>query len=236
MFRGFDDDPFFREFNDGMRRTHGDIPGSIMGRREDMFKDMDNMMNSMMRGFGGNMGMLEGPRESGTDRQVAERRPNNARNFFPDMGSLARQVDEMAKDGNGYSFSSQQVYSYRNDGSGEPQKFQATSSTAKGPGGIKETKKGFKDSTKKTQKMQYGRHIADRAAIKERSQVRDQRQEKTDYFGLNEAQAPDFNREWGTKASGLYRPSFADTQPAKNRGIDRTGRREKKRALPQAKK
>ena len=31
------------------------MPGSIMGGREDMFKDMDNMMNSMMRGFGGNM-------------------------------------------------------------------------------------------------------------------------------------------------------------------------------------
>ena len=44
-----------REFNDGMRRTHGDMSGSIMGGREDMFKDMDNMMNSMMRGFGGNM-------------------------------------------------------------------------------------------------------------------------------------------------------------------------------------
>ena len=38
-----------------MRRTRGEMPGSIMGGREDMFKDMDNMMNSMMRGFGGNM-------------------------------------------------------------------------------------------------------------------------------------------------------------------------------------
>ena len=33
--------------------------------------------------------MLEGPRESGADRQVAQSRPNNARNFFPDMVSVA---------------------------------------------------------------------------------------------------------------------------------------------------
>lgn len=210
---------------------------------------MDNMMNNMMRGFGPNMGMLEGPREGGDranragdranragDRQVADARPNNARSFFPDMGSLARQIDEMAQSGDGYSFSSQQVYSYRNDGSGEPQEFQATASTAKGPGGIKETKKGYKDSTTKTQKMQYGRHIGDRATIQERSQVRDQREEKKDYIGLTEDQAPEFDREWGTKASGLYRPSFANAQPARNRGIERPGRSDKKKALPPPKK
>jgi len=242
MFRGFDDDPFFREFNDGMRRTHGDTFGDMMGGRGDMFRDMDNMMNSMMRGFGPNMGMLEGPRDAGDrgnrgeERQVANRRPNNARGFFPDMGSLARQMEEMSQNDNGYSFSSQQVYSYRNDGSGDPQEFQATSSTAKGPGGVKETKKAYKDSTTRTQKMQYGRHIQDRATIQERSQVRDQREEKTDYVGLTEEQAPEFDREWGSKAAGLYRPSFTGTQPARNRGIERPGRSNKQRALPQPKK
>ena len=52
-------------------------------------------------------------------------------------------------------------------------------------------------------------------------QVRDQREEKTDYFGLTEAEAPNFDREWGTKASGLYRPSFNNAQPARNRGLYR---------------
>merc|ERR1719210_349404 len=203
-----------------------------------------------MRGFGPNMGMLEGPggdpgnrggnrANPAGDRQVAERRPNNARSFFPDMGSLARQMDEMARTGDGYSFSSQQMYSYRNDGNGDPQEFQAISSTAKGPGGIKETKKGYKDSTSRTQKMQYGRHIGERSTVQERSQVRDQREEKTDYFGLTEAEAPDFDREWGTKASGLYRPSFNNTQPARNRGIqgaERPKRSDKQRALPQPKR
>merc|ERR550537_52064 len=70
-----------------------------------------------MRGFGPNMGMLEGPGGDPSNRggnranpagdgQVAERRPNNSRSFFPDMGSLARQMDEMAQSGDGYSFSS----------------------------------------------------------------------------------------------------------------------------------
>jgi len=226
-----------------------------MGGRGDMFRDMDNMMNNMMRGFGPNMGMLEGPGGSGGDRggdrsgdrggdrgnragdrQVADRRPNNARSFFPDMGSLARQMEEMAQSGNGYSYSSQQMYSYRNDGTGEPKEFQAISSTAKGPGGIKETKKGYKDSMTKTQKMQYGRHIGDRSTLQERSQVRDQREEKTDYIGFTEDQAPQFDQEWGTKAAGLYKPSFSGTQPARNRGIERPGRSNKQKALPQPKK
>ena len=37
-------------------------------------------------------GMLEGPRESGADRQVTQPRPNNARSFFPDMVSVAMFV------------------------------------------------------------------------------------------------------------------------------------------------
>ena len=53
------------------------------------------------------------------------------------QGSLAREMDEMAQSGDGYSFSSQQMYSYRNDGNGDPQEFQAISSTAKGPGGVR---------------------------------------------------------------------------------------------------
>ena len=34
-----------------MRRTHGDM----FGGGGDMFREMDNMMNNMMRGFGPNM-------------------------------------------------------------------------------------------------------------------------------------------------------------------------------------
>ena len=45
-------------------------------------------------------------------------------------------MDDMAHNSDGYSFSSQQVYSYHNDGSGEPKEYQAISSTAKGPGGV----------------------------------------------------------------------------------------------------
>ena len=42
-----------------MRRAHGDTFGDMMGGRGDMFRDMDNMMNSMMRGFGPNMVILQ---------------------------------------------------------------------------------------------------------------------------------------------------------------------------------
>ena len=46
----------------------------------------------------------------------------------------------MARSGNVHSYSSQQVYSYHNDGSGEPKEFQATSSTATAPGGVSVTR------------------------------------------------------------------------------------------------
>jgi len=246
MFRGFDDDPFFRDFNEGMRQRHGDMFGDRLGGG-DMLRDMDNMMNNMMRGFRSDMGMLEGPSggdggrsnrrsDRQTDRQVAER-PSH-RSFFPDMGSLSRQMDDMARSGNVHSFSSQQVYSYHNDGSGEPKEFQAISSTATAPGGIKETKKGYKDSVSKSQKMQYGRQIGDKSTIQERSQIGDQREEKTDYKGFTEEQAPDFDREWGSKAGSLYRPSNASmgTEPARNRNREIERPRNKQKALPPPKR
>lgn len=247
MFRGFDDDPFFRDFGQNMRQNHGDMFGGRMGSDMlggSLFRDMDNMMNNMMRGFNSDMGMIDGPRSrelersdragrsDRADRQVS--RPFNR--YFPDMSGLSRQMDDMARDGNAHTFSSHQVYSYCNDGSGEPKEFQAISSTATAPGGVKETKKGYKDSTSKTQKMQYGRHLGERATIQERSQIRDEREEKTDYLGFTEEQAPDFDREWGSKASTLYRPTFGSGSARnRDREIERP-RHGKQRALPDSKR
>lgn len=239
MFRGFDDDPFFRDFNEGVRRHHGGgHPADTMGNRGDIFRDMDNMMNNMMRGFRSDMAILGGEEKGNrsSDRQVAERR-NSPRSFFPDMGTLQRQMDDMSRSGDGYSFSSQQFYSCHKDGNGEPQEFQAISSSAQGPGGIKETKKGYKDTSKQTQKMQYGRHIGDRATIQERSQVRDKREEKTDYIGFEEERAPEFDSEWRSKAGSLYRPSFGAGPSSNNKEIERprARRSNKQKALPQPK-
>jgi len=55
--------------------------------------------------------------------------------------------------------------------------------------------------------MQHGRHIGDRAKVQERSVVRGHREEKTDYRGFAEEQAPAFEQDWGKRAAGLYRPS-----------------------------
>merc|ERR1712224_121379 len=125
-----------------------------------------------------------------------------------------------AAPGNGYSFSSQQFYSYKDDGKGAPEEYQAISQVAAGPNGVKETKKGYKDSKAQTQKMQYGRHIGDRATIQERSQVRGNREERTDYVGFDESNRSQFDTEWGQKAGGLYSPSIGtglDQAPKRNR-------------------
>eukprot|EP00116_Pleurobrachia_bachei_P009452 sb/3469714/ len=204
MFRGFDDDPFFRDFNSSIQSNFGRLGGG-----DNIFRDMDRLMGDMMGNMPGPSLALEGPRGNRGERprgnkggEVANRdRPGFF--SFPDMGALQRDLNEMSKDGNVYSH--QQVYCYSKKGDEEPKEYQAVSSTATGPGGIKETKKGYKDSSTKTQRMQYGRHIRDRATIQERSQVRDAREEKTDHIGFEESQAGEFDAEWRKKAGGLYR-------------------------------
>ena len=69
--------------------------------------------------------------------------------------------------------------------------------------------------------MQYGRHIGERATIQELSQVRDQREEKTDYIGFEEGRAGEFDAEWRQKAGGLYRGG------QQRLGGERRGRRER---------
>jgi len=106
----------------------------------------------------------------------------------------------MKDSNNRHSFSSQQVYSYRSDGTNPPQEYQATSSTARAPGGVREVKKGYKDSATRTQKMQYGRHIGDKGIVQERRQVNNKREERTDYQGFEQSQAQSFEEDWRTKA------------------------------------
>lgn len=232
MSRGFDDDPFFRDFNQGFRGVRdGAGPGGSLfgdtGPGGSLFSEIDNMMGNMMLGTGSNQGMLEGPRRSQPGRTVAGRKSRDPfSDFFPDVGTMMRGLESA----DGHSFSSHQVYSYKKEGDGPPQEYQAISTETRAPGGLKETKKGYKDSVSNSQKMQYGRHIKDRATIQERSQVRDKREEKTDYVGFGEDEANQFDSEWSDKAPNLYRPSVGRANRPK--GLGKASKGSARRALP----
>uniref|UniRef100_A0A3B4A5A7 Myeloid leukemia factor 1 n=1 Tax=Periophthalmus magnuspinnatus TaxID=409849 RepID=A0A3B4A5A7_9GOBI len=69
---------------------------------------------------------------------------------------------------NGHSFSSSSVMTYSKVGNEPPKVFQASSSTLRAPGGIKETRQAIKDSESGLQKMAIGHHIQDRGHIMEK--------------------------------------------------------------------
>lgn len=77
---------------------------------------------------------------------------------------------------------------YSNDGSGAPKVYQATSSTRTGPGGVRETRKSVRDSTKGVEKMSIGHHIGDRAHIiqRQKNTKTGDLEENKDFINLDE--------------------------------------------------
>ncbi len=65
----------------------------------------------------------------------------------------------MQSNPDGFSYSSSQVMSYTNDGRNPPKYYEASSSTKRAPGGVKETQKTLRDSESGIHKMAVGHHI-----------------------------------------------------------------------------
>eukprot|EP00116_Pleurobrachia_bachei_P009580 sb/3469842/ len=181
MFRGIDDDPFFRDFNSSIQSNFGRLGGG-----DNIFRDMDRMMGDMMGDMPGPSLALEGPRGGNRGGEVANRdRPANRDRdgffSFPDMCTVTPKR-----------------------GTKNRRSIKLCLPLLGDLAGLRRLK-GYKDSSTKTQRMQYGRHIGDRDTIQERSQIRDAREEKTDHIGFEESQAGEFDAEWRKKAGGLYR-------------------------------
>ena len=90
--------------------------------------------------------------------------------------------------GNGHSFSSMSVTSITSGPDGRPQVYQASNQTATAPGGVRETRKAVADSRSGTKKMSVGRHMGDRAHVREREEniYTGQREENEELINLEE--------------------------------------------------
>jgi hypothetical protein len=65
----------------------------------------------------------------------------------------------MQSNPDGFAYSSSQVMSYSNDGRNPPKYFEASSSTKRGPDGVRETQKSLRDSESGLHSMAVGHHI-----------------------------------------------------------------------------
>jgi len=195
--------------------------GRSMFDDDPFFADHRNMMDSMMRGFGGfggGFGAIEGGR--GGERRDAERRRDRPmdpfqqmhqqmnsmmQNFGRGQGMFDARMPDMGGRGgdDGHSFSHSSVYTYTSDGQGPPKIFQASTEERRAPGAIRETKKAVRDSESGMQKMAVGHHLGDRGHVIERAQNMrtGQQEENQNFIGLTENDGATFNEEW-TRATG----------------------------------
>uniref|UniRef100_A0A3B4A4X0 Myeloid leukemia factor 1 n=1 Tax=Periophthalmus magnuspinnatus TaxID=409849 RepID=A0A3B4A4X0_9GOBI len=104
---------------------------------------------------------------------------------------------------NGHSFSSSSVMTYSKVGNEPPKVFQASSSTLRAPGGIKETRQAIKDSESGLQKMAIGHHIQDRGHIMEKkfNNKTGEKEFNQDFQNLDESEAEAFDEEFKQKVS-----------------------------------
>ncbi|XP_067049135.1 myeloid leukemia factor 1-like [Acropora muricata] len=194
MFRGglrdFEDDPFFRDHRDQM--------SSMFGGFDDPFGNF---------GFHTRRPAIEqgaGRAHHQNNRQMAPHGMFGSMfgDVFSSMNSMMANMhqsfENMANDPNTYSFSSSSVMSYSSDGHGQPKYFQATKSTKKAPGGVKETQHSLRDSESGLHRMAIGHHLGDRAHVIERSlnSRSGDEERKQDFINLDESDAASFDREW----------------------------------------
>uniref|UniRef100_A0A8C2X402 Myeloid leukemia factor 1 n=1 Tax=Cyclopterus lumpus TaxID=8103 RepID=A0A8C2X402_CYCLU len=84
------------------------------------------------------------------------------------MQEMHKNFENMSTDSNTHSFSSSSVMTYSKVGNEPPKVFQASSSTRRAPGGIKETQQAVKDSETGLEKMSIAHHIQDRGHVVEK--------------------------------------------------------------------
>ncbi|KAL3861203.1 hypothetical protein ACJMK2_007258 [Sinanodonta woodiana] len=187
-----------------------------------------------------------------TDGRDTEQQYRDARNsqlaqfgmfdMFGNMGQRMQNIESnfetMRADPNAHCYTQSSFMSYSNAEQGKPPKvYQAMASTRTAPGGIKETRKAVRDSEKHLEKLAIGTHINDRARIieKKKDTSTGDFQENQELVNLDEAEAPEFDREWQEKTQALNRNldygrrGERSRQPELHRGQER-------RALPSSEK
>ncbi|XP_070762358.1 myeloid leukemia factor 1 [Enoplosus armatus] len=140
------------------------------------------------------------------------------------MEEMHRNIENMSTDTNTHSFSSSSVMTYSKVGNEPPKVFQATSSTRRAPGGIKETRRAVKDSESGLEKMAIGHHIQDRGHVVEKkyNKKTGEKEFNQDFQNLDESEAQSFDDEWQQEVS-KFQPSgpMSRLEEPRLRGVHR---------------
>nr|XP_043868177.1 myeloid leukemia factor 1-like [Solea senegalensis] len=147
---------------------------------------------------------------------------NSIRNRIQEMH---QNFENMSADPNIHSFSSSSVMTYSKVGNEAPKVFQATSSTQRAPGGIKETRRALKDSESGLEKMAVGHHIRDRGYVLKKKYNNNTREEELiqDFQNIDESEAQSFDDEWNREVSKFQDPGVrARLEEARPRAAQRS--------------
>ncbi|XP_077422564.1 myeloid leukemia factor 1 isoform X4 [Vanacampus margaritifer] len=202
----FDDDPFFSD----PFRAHRD--------------QMRQMMRSFSEPFGGPFmpsitdGRSRGRNAAETPALRAEHRDTATSpfgmfdsimtNMRSSMDGMYKNFDNMPTDPNTHSFSSSSVMTYSKVGNDPPKVFQASSSTRRAPGGVKETVRSLKDTESGLEKMAIGHHIQDRGHVVEKKMNKKTGDKEVvqDFQNMDESEAQSFDEQWQKELS-RFKPS-----------------------------
>ncbi|KAM6932596.1 myeloid leukemia factor 1 [Lycodopsis pacificus] len=206
----FDEDPFF---SDPMR-AHREHMRQMMRSFSEPYGGPT--VPSIMDGRNCGRDMSEHPSSSLALRGEHREMTRNPFGMFDNMMSsmknrmqeMHRNVENTSTDSNAYSFSSSSVMTYSKVGNEAPKVFQASSSTHRAPGGIKETRQAVKDSESGLEKMSIAHHIQDRGHVVEKkyNKKTGQKEFNQDFQNIDESEAQSFDDEWQQEVSKVPPP------------------------------
>lgn len=225
VIRDIDEDPFFSD----PFRAHREHMRQMMRSFSEPFGGA--LMPGIMDGRSHGRDMVEHPSSShalrnehrdmsrsllpfgSTDSTDMMRNPfgmfeNTMANMRSRMEEMHRNFENMSTDSNTHSFSSSSVMTYSKVGNEPPKVFQASSSTRRAPGGIKETRHALKDSESGVEKMRIGHHIQDRGHVveKKHNKKTGEKEFNQDFQNMDESEAQSFDDEWQQEVS-KFQPS-----------------------------
>uniref|UniRef100_A0A672HR75 Myeloid leukemia factor 1 n=2 Tax=Salarias fasciatus TaxID=181472 RepID=A0A672HR75_SALFA len=207
MHRDLDEDPFFSD----QFRAHREHMRQMMRSFSEPFGGP--IMPSITDGrHHGGRDLAEHPSPSHALRNEHRDMMRNPFGMFDSMMSnmrnmrldeMHRNFDNASTDSSSHSFSSSSVMTYSKVGNEPPKVFQATSTTRRAPGGIKETRQAIKDSESGLEKMRIGHHIQDRGHVVEKkiNKKTGEKEFNQDFQNMDESEAQSFDDEWQQEVS-----------------------------------
>lgn len=211
MFRDLEEDPFFSNsmnmLSDMNRSMFGADPfQSMMMPHHRPAIDQGRHRPRVNPREHGNMGLLPYNMFGGFDSMFG-----NMRNMFT---NIEQQMQQMQNDPNSHCYTQSSVMSYSNDGQGQPLVYQASKSTRKAPGGIKETRHSERDSATGFERIAIGHHLNDRGHVIERSHNRrtGDEDENQEFINIDEEEAEDFDHEWRSATRGSHATRHSPSQ------------------------